>query len=219
MIPVKPVFLLAVGTLVLAGCTDPARFEDGTDPRANTKGGAAAGAALGAITGALIGGDNTGRNAALGAVVGGAIGAAVGDQLDQQAAELRQELGNEISVVNTGSELVVTMPQDILFDVDSAALRPDLQSDLAALSANLQRYPDTNVQVVGHTDNTGEASYNQDLSARRATSVANELFIGGVSPTRVVTLGRGEDQPISSNLTPEGRQQNRRVEIFIRPTA
>ncbi len=210
----KPILLITAAAFAIAAC-EPIQSDD---PRANTKRGVVAGAAVGAIAGLAGGGEQDAKKALLGAAAGAAIGAAIGDQLDRQAAELRQAIGNDqVRIVNTGNELIVTLPQDIVFDVDSAVVRPGLRSDLAALAANLQRYPNTVVEVVGHTDNTGEASYNQDLSARRAQSVAAELFANGIPPSRVATFGRGEDQPVASNLTPEGRQQNRRVEIFIRP--
>jgi outer membrane protein OmpA-like peptidoglycan-associated protein len=122
-------------------------------------------------------------------------------------------------VVNTGNELIVRMPQDILFATDSATVPSSRQGDIRALARNLQQYPDTTVQVVGHTDNTGAAGYNFDLSARRAGSVASILVDTGVSGSRITATGRGEDQPVASNLTPEGRAQNRRVTVIIRPTA
>lgn len=210
----RPILLLSASALALAACTDPDQVPS-DDPRANTKTGIIAGATLGAIAGLASSGDP--EAVLLGAAVGGGIGAAIGDQLDRQAAELRETLDDRVRIVNTGNELIVTMPEDILFAVDSTTLRPDLQADLAALATNLQRYPDSVVEIVGHTDNTGEASYNQDLSGRRADAVAQVLFAGGVTPSRVQTFGQGEAQPVASNLTPEGRRQNRRVEIFIRP--
>ena len=124
----------------------------------------------------------------------------------------------EQGIVNTGDSLVVTMPQNILFATDSYAVRADLQDDLRAVASSLQRYPNSVVDVVGHTDNTGEAAYNQQLSQRRAQAVASVLTRSGVAGSRVRVIGRGEDQPIASNLTPDGRAQNRRVEIIIRPT-
>jgi len=151
--------------------------------------------------------------AGIGAIVGGAIGAT----LDQQAAELRG-INNSFNVTNMGDYLVVNMPQDVLFAVDSAALRPDLTSDIASIAQNLMRYPNSQIQIIGHTDNSGSAAYNQDLSQRRAGSVADVLLRSGVPSQRVAAFGRGEDQPIASNLTPDGRAQNRRVEIIIRPT-
>jgi outer membrane protein OmpA-like peptidoglycan-associated protein len=119
-------------------------------------------------------------------------------------------------VINTGSELIVRMPNGILFDIDSAALRPQVRSDLNVLAGNLLRYPNSTVFVVGHTDNTGRPPTTRPVE-RRAQAVASVLTAGGVAPARIVATGRGEDQPIASNLTPEGRQLNRRVDITIRP--
>ena len=156
----------------------------------------------------------------LGAAAGAAVGGAIGYSLDQQAADLRASMANNrIQIDNRGDYLLVTMPEGILFATDSAAVRADLQADIRALARNLQEYRDSTVEVVGHTDNTGSAEYNQDLSARRASAVAGILLEQGVAPSRVRSIGRGEDQPVATNLTPEGRAQNRRVEIFIRPNA
>ena len=213
-----PVLVAASALLAITACTDV------NSPTNNPRQRTAEGAGIGAVAGAIAGGINADnrkerqRNVLLGAIGGAAIGAAVGNRLDKQAADLQAAIGNDrVSVVNTGNALVVTMPQDILFAVDSASLRPDLRADLGALSRNLQQYPDSTVQVIGHTDNTGTAAYNQNLSARRANSVAAVLINNGVSSGRIVAIGRGEDQPIASNLSPEGRAQNRRVEIIIRP--
>jgi outer membrane protein OmpA-like peptidoglycan-associated protein len=151
------------------------------------------------------------------ATIGGGLGAVGGANLDRQEAELRGQLGSNVGIVNNGSSLVVTLPQDILFAVDSTTLTGGLQNDLVSVAASLNRYPDTTVNVIGHTDNTGAASYNQDLSQRRAQAVASVLINAGVGPQRIRSIGRGEDAPIASNLTPEGRQQNRRVEIIITP--
>ncbi|MEM6374057.1 MAG: OmpA family protein, partial [Pseudomonadota bacterium] len=96
---------------------------------------------------------------------------------------------------------------------------PALQNDLGALASNLQAYPESTVQILGHTDSDGDASYNQDLSERRASAVTDILIGGGVAPGRLVAIGRGETQPVASNLTPEGKAQNRRVDIVILPNA
>ncbi len=209
--------LLAVASVVaVAGCTDP-QFQQGGD-RQRTGQGAAIGAVLGGLAGATKeSGSDRVENAILGAAIGGAIGAGVGTLLDRQARELRGSLDSDIGVIRSGDELIVRMPQDILFNVDSAAVQPALRSDLGTLAASLNRYPDSTVTIVGHTDSTGAASYNQNLSERRAISVANVLINNGVSSSRLRTFGAGEDQPIASNLTPEGRAQNRRVDITIRP--
>lgn len=210
----KIILLAGAGALALAGCTDPYSGE-----RSNTRTGALTGAVIGSAVGAATGGrDRLGRT-----IIGGAIGAAAGGvlgaQLDQQARDLRRDIGNDrIAIQNTGSELVVTMPQDILFATDSAAVRPDLQRDLRAMADNLQNYSDSRVEVIGHTDSTGPADYNLRLSQRRADSVANVLVGAGVASWRIDAFGRGEDEPVATNLTAEGRTQNRRVEIIIRPT-
>ncbi len=206
----KPMILAVAGAMALTACTSTSGNQ--------TEIGAATGAVLGGLFGASRDGDNNALKTAAGAAVGAAIGGAIGQQLERQKAELDQSFAsNEIDVINTGSELIVRMPNAILFDVDSASLRGDLRSDLNVLAGNLLRYPDSTVFVTGHTDNTGAASYNQDLSQRRAQSVASVLTSGGVNPGRLVVSGRGEDQPIASNLTAEGRQLNRRVDITIRP--
>jgi len=124
-----------------------------------------------------------------------------------------------VQITNTGDRLIVTLPQDILFAVDSAQVNSGLRGDLLTVSDSLQRYPGSTVQVIGHTDNTGDASYNQGLSERRANAVADVLMDGGVAFSRINAIGRGEDQPTASNLTPEGWAQNRRVEIVILPGA
>ncbi|MCB1395830.1 MAG: OmpA family protein [Rhodobacter sp.] len=181
------------------------------------------GALAGGVIGGLVGAANSNGNRApeilLGAGLGALAGGAIGDRLDRQAAELRGSLGPQVGVVNTGSEIVVTMPQDILFATNSADLRSDLRSDLNAIAANLQRYPDSTVIVTGHTDSTGTAAYNQTLSERRADSVASVLITAGVPARRVVARGAGLTQPVASNETAAGRAQNRRVEITIRPNA
>jgi len=210
-----PLALGAASLLALTARQAPLPGQTNT----NATTGAAVGALLGAGVGALTG-DNREeaiRNAAIGAVVGGGLGAVGGDTLDRQEAELRAQLGANVGLVNTGSQLIVTMPQDILFAVDSATLTPTLIGDLQDVARSLNSYPNTTVQVVGHTDNTGDAAYNQRLSEQRAQSVASVLINGGVAPSRINIVGRGENNPIASNQTAEGRQQNRRVEIIITP--
>ena len=214
MTPRIGIACLTLGALVLTGCMEPVA----PDQPNRTRDGAIIGAILGGTAGLAGNGKNQGRDALVGAVIGGAIGGAIGNRLDQQAADLRRSMGNDqISVVNTGQALVVTMPQDILFATDSAALKPALVGDLRALAGNLSRYPDGTVEVIGHTDNTGSAAYNQTLSARRASTVAGVLIDAGVPSARLRSIGRGEDAPLASNLDAAGRAQNRRVEIVIRP--
>lgn len=213
-------FSLALGAVVVLGaCTDPATLGGNPDTQ-KTRSGALIGAGTGAVLGALLNDDNRGTGAVVGAALGGAVGAGIGYNLDKQEAELRQNLGNDrVTITNTGDRLIVSFPQDLLFAVNSFAVRPDLQSDLGILAGSLGDYPNSTVQIVGHTDSDGEAAFNQQLSERRANAVADVLLGRGVPFNRIQTFGRGEDQPIASNLTPEGKAQNRRVEIVILPNA
>ncbi len=209
------------GVLVLGACTDPGSLvAQPGDPKQKTKNGALIGAGAGALLGALISDDgDRGDGALIGAVLGGAVGAGVGYSLDKQEAELRQQLDSDVVITNTGDRLIVTLPQDILFATDSTAVQDAIRDDLRALSQNVQKYPNSSLQIVGHTDWDGDASYNQQLSEGRARAVANILIANGVPQSRVQTFGRGEDQPVATNLTPEGKAQNRRVEIVILPNA
>jgi outer membrane protein OmpA-like peptidoglycan-associated protein len=213
-----PLIVASLSIFGMTACTvDPNAFPG--DPNARATGGAITGALLGGAIGASSDKNKLGK-ALVGAGIGAAIGGAIGDTLDRQAADLRAVNGN-FTVTNNGRYLVVNMPQDLLFATDSATLRPDLTRDIKAIASNLQQYPNSQIEVVGHTDNTGSSAYNQDLSQRRAVSVANVLREAGVPNARIAAFGRGEDQPLpnASNLTPEGRAANRRVEIIIRPTA
>jgi outer membrane protein OmpA-like peptidoglycan-associated protein len=217
MIFKTPLLLSSAALLALTACVDPNSYPD--DPNARARNGAIMGGIIGAAAGASSG-DNKLAKAAVGGVIGAALGGAIGQSLDQQAADLRGSIGNSnITVTNNGEYLVVNMPQDVLFATDSANLRPDLTRDIRAVAGSLLRYPNSRIEVIGHTDDTGSAAYNQDLSQRRAVSVANILRQSGVPSARMAAYGRGEDQPIASNASPQGRAQNRRVEIIIRPTA
>lgn len=213
-----PLALAATAVLGLAACEAPPVGGDPNDPNRNLRQGALVGAGLGAVLGAATGDrDERLRRAAIGAAVGGGVGALGGAQLDRQEAELRQQMGSNVGIVNTGDQLIVTLPQDILFAVDSTTVSAASQNDLRAVASSLNRYPNSTVNVVGHTDSTGSAAYNMDLSQRRAQAVASVLIGAGVAPQRLRSIGRGEDQPIASNLNAAGRQQNRRVEIVITP--
>ena len=215
MLPRNLIIAGAVATLTLAACDT--QTYDPNDPNRNTRQGAIAGALGGAVIGAATGRGSRADDILIGAAVGGAGGAAVGSVLDRQARDLRGSMSNNVDIINTGSELVVRMPNAILFPVDSAQVSGQSQSDLYALAQNLNQYPNSTVTVVGHTDNTGSAAYNQTLSERRAMSVASVLRGAGVSGGRIRAVGAGENQPIASNLSEAGRSQNRRVEITITP--
>jgi len=217
MIMKTPLLLGVCGAIALSACTvDPNAYPN--DPNARAKSGAVMGALTGAVLGAAAADDNQTKGALIGAGLGAIAGAAIGNDLDKQATELRSSLSSGVGVTNYGDYLVVNMPQDLLFAVDSATLRPDLTRDIRTVASNLLRYPNSRIEVVGHTDNTGSSAYNQDLSQRRAVSVAEVLRQGGVPNARISAYGRGEDAPIATNLSPQGQSQNRRVEIIIRPT-
>ena len=206
--------------LILSGCVTPESAAN-SKPGDNTTAGTIMGGLIGAIAGMAMSskGDRK-KGAIVGAIVGAAAGNAIGQTLDEQAADLRRDLNNnQVNVTNTGSELIVTMPQDILFALDSAAVRSDLRRDLGVVAGNLQAYPNSTISIEGHTDNTGTANYNRILSQRRANAVADILVNNGVPPARLYAVGRGENEPVASNLSATGRAQNRRVEIVIRPNA
>lgn len=210
--------LASIGAISLSACVSQTG-PGGVAGTTRTTTGAVTGALIGSAIGASQDGDSRLAQAAVGGIIGAALGGAIGSALDQQAAALEGSVSSNTTVTNTGNSLVVTMPQDILFATNSATLRPDLQRDLNAVAANLLNYPNSRIEIVGHTDNTGTAALNQDLSQRRAGAVADVLRQNGVPGSRIVAVGRGEDMPVASNLTPEGRAQNRRVEIIIRPTS
>jgi outer membrane protein OmpA-like peptidoglycan-associated protein len=203
--------------LALAAC-QPAPF-DPADPNANARQGAIATGMAGAVIGAATASDGL-RGAIAGGIVGATAGGLLGRSLDNQARELAASIDTPgVNVTNTGNSIVVNMPQDLLFATGSAELQPGLVADLRDVGTSLVRYPDSRVEVIGHTDNTGSAAFNIDLSQRRASSVASVLIGSGVQSGRISIIGAGEDRPIASNLTPEGRAQNRRVEIIIIPTS
>lgn len=214
----KPIVLGVAGLMFVSACsTDPSQYP-GTEGN-RTQEGAIAGAAIGGLIGAVTGDGKRGDDILTGAIIGGVAGGVAGNIMDRQAAELKNDFGNgQIEVINTGNELIVRMPNALLFDTDSAALNPQLRSDLFVLAESLNKYPQSTVTVTGHTDSTASASYNLDLSQARAESVASVLRSGGVSGSRVRTIGAGESQPIATNQTAEGRAQNRRVDITITPT-
>ncbi|CUK13450.1 OmpA family protein [Shimia thalassica] len=208
--------IFAISAVALTACTDPAYVTGSAEDRdeyRKTKQGGVIGGLVGTAVAAA-----TDTNLVAGAVIGAGVGALIGNDLDKQEAELRKELDGGISIENTGDRLIVVMPQDLLFASDSAVVSASLSDDLAAVARNLQKYPSSTVQVLGHTDNTGSAAHNQQLSEQRANSVADKLMEGGVAFERIQTIGRGEDQPVASNLSEEGKAQNRRVEIVILPT-
>jgi outer membrane protein OmpA-like peptidoglycan-associated protein len=194
------------GMLGLGGCANWGQKERGAVI------GAAGGAAVGAVVGNQVG--STAKGAIVGAAVGGAAGAIIGHQMDQQAKSLDQDLEGA-TVSRVGEGIVVTFDSGILFDVDRSELRSASRANLQELANNLRDYPRTDVLIIGHTDATGPDAYNQTLSERRAQSAASYLEQLGVAGERVSTRGMGENDPVATNDTAEGRQLNRRVEVVI----
>ena len=206
----KPVIVALCASLALAGCT-------AVEQNPRTAAGAGIGALGGAAAGTLFGGNDR-RNALIGAGIGMLAGAAVGQYLDQQQRQLEQQLaGTGARVTRQGDQLLVNFPANITFATDSAQIRPEFYPVLNDVAGTLQRYPQSYIDVVGHTDSTGSTQYNQQLSEQRAQAVANFLRTRGVTPARIAAYGMGETQPVATNATPAGRQANRRVELRIIP--
>ncbi len=211
-----PMMLAAASLTFVVACD-----ETGPNQNQNTQQGAIIGALGGAAIGAIANRDESNRErnqaALIGAALGAGAGAAIGNNLDRQAEELRRSLRNDVGVSNNGRNLVVVLSQDLLFATNSTAVSSVSQRELRIVASSLNKYPNTTVNVIGHTDNVGTAEFNQDLSQRRAQAVSAVLLGGGVSAARVRSIGAGENQPVASNLNAQGRAQNRRVEIIITP--
>ena len=193
-------------TMLVGGCSSLSRTEKGAII------GAGAGGAIGGVIGNQTG--STARGAIIGAVVGGVVGGVIGRQMDKQAGELAQNIPGA-KVERVGEGIQVTFESGLLFDFDSDRVRQEAATNLRNLASSLGEYPNTDLLIVGHTDSDGTESYNWNLSERRATSAANYLAAQGVARARLRTAGRGETEPVTSNETDAGRQQNRRVEVAI----
>jgi outer membrane protein OmpA-like peptidoglycan-associated protein len=212
----KFVVLVAVAALFAAGCAQPM-----TKTQKGTAIGAGTGAAVGAGLGQLIGGDTEATliGAGVGAAVGGVAGGFFANYMEKQEMSMRQGLaGVEGASVQRDAEvLAVTFKSDLLFDVNSATIKPGAYDELQRVAKVLNDYPQTTMQIAGHTDSTGTEQYNLQLSQRRAEAVKTMLTSYGVSPTRMTTVGYGISRPIATNATEAGRQMNRRVTITIVP--
>ena len=203
--------------ICLASCTtlDPYTGESKTS---NVVKGAGVGAVVGAAIGAATAGKDKKKGAVQGAVAGGLIGGGVGYYMDQQELKLRKRLeGTGVSVTRNGDNIRLNMPGNVTFGVNSDSIRPDFINVLEGVTIILKEFDKTNVKIVGHTDSTGNANYNQQLSERRANSVKGFLASQGVSPGRLFSQGLGARSPIADNGSEGGRQQNRRVEIELIP--
>jgi len=197
--------LVVILSQVLVGCNATNTTKGGAI-------GAGAGGALGGVIGHKSG--NTAVGAIIGAAVGGTAGALIGRHMDKQAEELKDDLKGA-TVERVGEGILITFDSGLLFDVDKADIQTTTKANLDQLSQTLKKYDDTNILVEGHTDATGEDSYNKKLSDKRAESVENYLVSNGVSESRITTKGYGESQPVAGNDTEAGRKQNRRVAVAI----
>ena len=209
---------LLLSIALLAGCASQNPY-DNQPPSSNktaTYGGL--GALAGAAAGALISHDDRGKGALIGAAIGGASGAGYGYYADKQEAELRQSMqGTGVEVQRQGDQIKLIMPGNITFATDSSEIVSNFYAPLNNLASSFKQFNQNSIEIVGFTDSTGSRQYNMDLSQRRAQSVATYLTAQGVDGTRLSTRGAGPDQPIASNATADGRAQNRRVEVNLRP--
>jgi outer membrane protein OmpA-like peptidoglycan-associated protein len=211
--------VFSCAAIALAGCTtlDPYTREEKTSSA--TKG-AVVGAAAGAVVG-LISGDSARerrKNAMIGAGIGALGGGAVGYYMDRQEMKLRQRLeGTGVSVTRVGDNITLNMPGNVTFAVDSADISASFYPVLDSVALVLDEFDQTYIEVAGHTDSTGSESYNQLLSEKRASSVVAYFVSREVAGNRFLTVGAGETRPVATNDTPQGRAQNRRVEITIVP--
>lgn len=200
-------------TAIVSGCTTVNPYTGQTQTAKATWG-----TAIGATAGALIGSTQSSKGALVGALGGAALGGGVGYYLDAQAAELRAELvSTGVQVVESDDSIRLIMPGNITFKTDSADINSSFYSVLNSVAKVLNKYSNSTVMVSGHTDSTGSAEYNLNLSRERAQSVASYLQGQGIKSSRFEVLGLGSSNPIASNDTANGRAQNRRVEIKIIP--
>ena len=222
----KILFSLMMFGALLVGCKNSQKAQaDKTDKTAKTdkKGmnktqkGGVIGASSGAVIGAIIGNksNNTALGAILGAAVGGTVGVVIGNKMDKQAKKMEEDLGKTATVERVGEGIKLTFNSQLLFDFGKTDLKESNKADLQKFASTLKEYPDTDLLIVGHTDNVGSDGFNQTLSEKRAAAVSSQLMNAGVSSNRIRVEGKGESQAAASNDTEDGRAQNRRVEIAI----
>jgi len=213
------VLVAGFAALSLAACSTVNPYTNETQ-FSKTGTGAIVGTGGGAVLGAIVGtatGTDPRVAALLGAGIGGIAGVAIGSYMDQQEAELRAQLqGTGVSVTRVGQQIILNMPSNITFGVDSATVQPTFNETLISVGLVLKKFNKTIVDVYGHTDDTGSAAHNQELSAARARSVLGALVGLGVEPSRLQSKGYGQDKPLADNATEAGRALNRRVELVRR---
>ena len=212
--------LFVVSVLMLGACATGSGSTGGEGSKKAT--GAAVGAAVGAAAGVVSGDDADERRkrALIGAGVGALAGLGIGAYMDNQEARLRQDLaGTGVTVERRGDDLILNMPGNITFNVGRDDVQPAFFPVLDSVSSVLNEYNETTIDVTGHTDSTGNADSNLQLSERRAESVGDYLQEQGVAPVRIAMIGAGAAAPVADNETDQGRQMNRRVELVLKPLA
>ena len=216
---VRATLLATAAAFTFTGCMTTDAYTGEKKVTSTTKGagiGALAGAVLGAATG-----DNSKerrKRALIGAGVGALAGGGVGAYMDRQESKLRAQLqGTGVSVTRSGNDLILNMPGNITFRTASSDLNSNFFGVLDSVGVVLKEFDKTLIDVEGHTDSDGSDTYNQQLSLERATSVGTYLQSHGVNGQRIVTFGAGEARPVASNASPDGKQQNRRVELKLQP--
>jgi len=199
------VIAMSAAAMAVAGCADMSQTQKGT----------AVGAGVGALAGAAIGGNT--RSAAVGGLLGAAGGYVWSRHMqDKKVAMERATMGSGVQVSQTSdNQLKLNIPSDVSFDTGRADIKPNMRPILDQFANGLSNQPNTEVRIIGHTDNTGSDAVNDPLSVQRAQATKQYLAARGVDPNRVVIAGRGEREPVASNNTEAGRAQNRRVEIFL----
>jgi outer membrane protein OmpA-like peptidoglycan-associated protein len=182
----------------------------------NTVKGGVIGGVAGGVVGGVIGNElgNTALGAIIGAAVGGTAGVLIGRHMDKQAEEMERDIENA-KIERVGEGIKITFDSGILFEYDSSTLQPEAKTNIRKLAVILNKYPDTNILITGHTDSDGTEQYNQSLSERRAKAVSDYSMSQGISSSRISVIGLGENEPVASNDTNYGKQLNRRVEIAV----
>ncbi|WP_087023686.1 OmpA family protein [Thaumasiovibrio subtropicus] len=216
----KLVLAAVIAAVTATGCTTTNPY---TGEQQTAK--ATTGSVIGAVAGAAVGAASSSRGdrkkgILIGAASGAAVGGGIGYYMDVQEAKLREQLAaSGITVIRDGDNIILNMPNEITFRVNETNLDSRARLALRNVALVVNEYDQTMLNVLGHTDSTGSAAYNQELSQRRANEVRSQLIAEGVSPSRVVAIGRGESSPIANNNTEQGRAENRRVEIVLSPIA
>ncbi|MEE3632759.1 OmpA family protein [Pseudomonas sp. AL 58] len=219
----RRLIIVATAVAMLSGCATPSPYDNQGQAQQSTGMSKTAkygglGALAGAIAGAAINHDNRGKGALIGAAAVGAAAAGYGYYADKQEAALRESMANTgVEVQRQGDQIKLIMPGNITFGTDSSDISPSFYSPLNNLANSFKQFNQNTIEIVGYTDSTGSRQHNMDLSQRRAQAVSTYLTSQGVDSSRLSVRGAGPDQPVASNADANGRAQNRRVEVNLKP--